>query len=329
MQIPTVVVDPVMVTSHLSPSNLTIIRNQLLPVATLITPTRNEAEILLDSNIVSLEDMKRAAQDLHHLGPKYVLIKGDHLDSDASLQTQADGNENTMVIDVLYDGLQFTLFKSSHIPTTNTHDPWCTLSAAITAYLAHGLDMIRAIQYAIVYTHSAIQTSSVLNRDNDLLKNDLHLLVDELPHDSLCQNDKHKLSVINEPEEQQKSQLENADKVVIVSNQCWIHEPRILLQKRSFLQVLKNACAQEWVCSFALFSVSLCGKKRLIFKTGEIEYTAHFCLVRLYPPSIRTRPSKRHLTTRKLQALLDTRLHLFDTLCPMLCLSCVQVQQYV
>jgi hydroxymethylpyrimidine kinase/phosphomethylpyrimidine kinase len=248
-----VVVDPVMVTTHLSSNSLTILRDQLLPVATLITPTRNEAAILLDRDIVSLEDMKRAAQDLHLLGPKYVLVKGDHLALDTLLQTQAADNENTVVMDVLFDGLNFTLFKSSYVPTTDAHSLRCTLSAAITAYLAHGLDMISAVQHAIMYTHSSAKNSLVLDRDNGLL-------IDKLPDDSVGQSNKYKPFAINEQQEQQKSPSESGDKVVIVSNQCWIHEPRILLQKRSFVQLLKNSCLKEWVCIFAFLAYHCIGR---------------------------------------------------------------------
>ena len=75
-QIPVVVLDPIIVTTQLSLDTLSILRDQLLPVVTLVIPTLDEAAILLGRNIISLDDMKSAAQELHRLGPKCVLIRG-------------------------------------------------------------------------------------------------------------------------------------------------------------------------------------------------------------------------------------------------------------
>jgi hydroxymethylpyrimidine/phosphomethylpyrimidine kinase len=122
-QIPVVVLDPVVVTAQLTPDSLAILRDQLLPMVTLITPTVKEAAILLDRNIVSLDDVRCAAQDLHRLGSKYVLIRGGHLALCAPLQGQADSAENNVVVDVLFDGLDFTLFKSSRLPIETAYSP--------------------------------------------------------------------------------------------------------------------------------------------------------------------------------------------------------------
>jgi hydroxymethylpyrimidine kinase/phosphomethylpyrimidine kinase len=254
-QIPVVVVDPVMITNQLSPKSLDVLRNQLLSIATLVTFTPNEAQILLERDIVSLDDMKRAAQDLHRLGPKYVLIKGEHVTSEAALQSQADGDENTLVVDVLFDGLHFTVFKSPHVSVTNVYGTRSTLSAAITAYLACGLEMIRAIHLAISYTHSTVQNSLASDHNHGTSNSNIQLLVNEAPKDSVCQTETFDSPVIKK-EQQQTSNLERGDKVVIVSSQCWIHEPRILLQKRSFVQLLKNECLQHWVCILCFFLVS-------------------------------------------------------------------------
>lgn len=234
-QIPVVVMDLVMLNNQLSSNSVTILRNQLIPVATLVIVTLNETAIILERDIISLDDMKRAAQDLHLLGPKHVLIKGD---------------QNTFVVDVLFDGVDFTLFKSPHLSTTNAYGARCTLSAAITAYLARGLDMGRAIQLSIAYTHSTVQNLSVSN---------VHHVVNDLPENSVCRTEKNEPLIIDK-EQQQTPPPESSDKVVLVSSELWIHEPRILLQKRSFVQLLKNACLQEWVCAFPFFCIFLRGE---------------------------------------------------------------------
>ena len=241
-QIPNVVIDPIIINTHLSSSDLQIFRDQLLPVATLIVVTLNEASILLDHDIVSLEDTKRAAQDLHRLGPKYVFITGHQLPSDTSTSTEATSNANTVIIDVLFDGQDLTFFKSSDGFAGNVHDIRCHFSAAITAYLSHGLDMINALQHAITYAHSINQNSSIIEHNRDLSA-------------TKTLTDKREVPVINEQKEHLGSPLQSTDKVIIINKKYWISEPRLLLQKRSFVQLLKNTCSQEWVCTLQFFSL--------------------------------------------------------------------------
>ena len=170
--------------------------------------------------------MKGAAQDLYRLGPKYVLITNDQLFIDISQKAQSNDSNNTDLVAVLFDGSNFTVFKNSYVPTTREHDIRSTLSAAITAYLAHGMDMIVAIEHAIAYTHSSTPNSLGVDRNNDLP-------VDKICSESLDQSD--------------KSPLQSTNRVIIVNQQ-------ILLQKRSFVQLLKNSCFQEWVCMLLFWS---------------------------------------------------------------------------
>ena len=219
------------------------------PTVTLITPTLEEAAILLGRDIVSLDNMKCAAQDLHRLGPKCVLIKGNHLAADASQQLQEHSDQDDDVVGVLFNGVDFTLFKSPRLSIKTAYSTRCILSAAITAFLAYGIDMKRAIQDAIAYTRFVAQNSWTGDRNNDASKPALPVLVSQLPDKSLVVN------------QQQQPLLESRDHIVLVKNHCWIEEPRIFPQKRSFVHLLKNACAQEWVCAFPF--ISFYDKKRI------------------------------------------------------------------
>ncbi|MCX7632495.1 MAG: bifunctional hydroxymethylpyrimidine kinase/phosphomethylpyrimidine kinase [Turneriella sp.] len=142
------VVDPVMVAKSghrlLAPDAELALRKILIPVAFLITPNIPEAEVLTGMTIANPEAMKTAAQKLFELGSNHVLIKGGHL-----RQGEA--------IDFLYDGQNFQEFRSPRIATRSTHGTGCTLSAAITAYLAQGVALPEACAKAKSYLTGALQ----------------------------------------------------------------------------------------------------------------------------------------------------------------------------
>ncbi|MBZ9686593.1 bifunctional hydroxymethylpyrimidine kinase/phosphomethylpyrimidine kinase [Clostridium estertheticum] len=150
-----IVLDPVMISksgfSLLKPESKTALIKKLIPLASLITPNVPEAEEILrevNSDITSIEtveDMERAAKEMYKLGCKNVLLKGGHMQGDA--------------IDVFYDGKEITHFKSERIHTKNTHGTGCTLSSAIAANLALGLNMVEAIKKSKEYITIAIMHS--------------------------------------------------------------------------------------------------------------------------------------------------------------------------
>ena len=152
--LPPVVLDPVMVST--SGSNLlsvdakeTLIK-ELFPLAIVITPNLHEAEALLGKEIKNVEDMKKACVELKKLGSKYVLVKGGHLDLEAT--------------DVLYDGENFTLIGGKIIKTKNKHGTGCTLSSAIAANLAKGMSMEEAVKEAKRYITVAIEHNIELGK---------------------------------------------------------------------------------------------------------------------------------------------------------------------
>lgn len=142
-----IVVDPVMVSKSgfklLSEDAKDTLIEELFPIATLITPNLPEAEEILGVEIKTLEDMKEAAIKLKELGPKYVLVKGGHLEDDAT--------------DLLYDGENFTYYSQERINSKNTHGTGCTLSSAIAANLAKGMNIQHAVKEGKRYITVAIE----------------------------------------------------------------------------------------------------------------------------------------------------------------------------
>jgi len=149
------VLDPVMVATSGDPllerDAIEIIRNELVPLASVVTPNIHEAEILTGEKIEDEDGMTRAAEMIVELGAQSVLVKGGHL---------ASGDR---IIDILYDG-DSRSFRGKRIDTTSTHGTGCTLSAAITAQLALGESLHAAVRRAIDFTHNAIASAPGLGR---------------------------------------------------------------------------------------------------------------------------------------------------------------------
>lgn len=147
------VVDPVMVAKSgdalLQASACEALRKKLLPLARIVTPNVPEAEVLSGRAVKSAADMEEAAKAIHALGPRYVLMKGGHLDApDAT--------------DYLYDGETLHAFPGPRFDTRNTHGTGCTYSAAITALLAQGLGPLEAVHQAKAYLTEAMRRSLAL-----------------------------------------------------------------------------------------------------------------------------------------------------------------------
>ena len=145
--IPNLVVDPVFVSKNrdrlLEPDAVEALINKLFPLAEVITPNLPEAEALLGERVSDLEGMRRAASALKEMGPRYVLVKGGHLEGDA--------------VDLLYDGDEFLELSAERVETPHTHGTGCTLSAAIAAYLAKGEGLPGAVRSAKVFVTGAIR----------------------------------------------------------------------------------------------------------------------------------------------------------------------------
>ncbi|MEF3307274.1 bifunctional hydroxymethylpyrimidine kinase/phosphomethylpyrimidine kinase [Paenibacillus sp. GYB003] len=143
------VVDPVMIAKGgaalLQREAVEALRRELLPVAAVLTPNVPEACALLGSadEIRTADQAVEAAKRLHELGPRYIFLKGGHMEGDEA-------------IDVLYDGTEVRLFASPRIRTKHTHGTGCTTASAIAAGLAKGLSVVDAVAEAKRFITAAI-----------------------------------------------------------------------------------------------------------------------------------------------------------------------------
>ena len=147
------VLDPVMVAKSgdklLQDEAIAALRDELLPLATLITPNLPEAAVLLGRDISTAADMSQATGELRALGAPAVLLKGGHLPS-------TDSN------DLLDDGMETLWLPAPRHPGRNTHGTGCTLSSAITAYLARGASLREAVEQGKAYIGKAIAAADRL-----------------------------------------------------------------------------------------------------------------------------------------------------------------------
>ncbi len=144
------VVDPVMVAKSgdhlLRREAVGALRELLLPLALVATPNIPEAEVLADMTIATDEDRRESARRIAAYGPRYVIVKGGHATGDP--------------VDYLYDGSTIIpIDAGARIDTPNTHGTGCTFSAAITAGLAKGHDVERAVRDAKTYITAALRHS--------------------------------------------------------------------------------------------------------------------------------------------------------------------------
>jgi hydroxymethylpyrimidine/phosphomethylpyrimidine kinase len=149
-----IVLDPVMVATSgdrlLASSAVEALRRKLIPLALVVTPNLPEAAALTGAAPARNErEMEVQARELLALGARMVLIKGGHGEGDES-------------VDLLIGQGEVVRLAAKRIATRNTHGTGCTLSSAIAAGLAKGLDLIAAVQQAKTYVTAAIAAADRL-----------------------------------------------------------------------------------------------------------------------------------------------------------------------
>lgn len=141
-----VVVDPVMVAtagnSLIKEDSINIMKNELFPLADIITPNISEAEVLSETEIKNKNDMEYAAKVMCRKYGCSVLLKGGHSVNDAN--------------DLLCNGGERIWIEGKKIDTVNTHGTGCTLSSAIASNLAKGYGMEEAVRLAKEYLSGAL-----------------------------------------------------------------------------------------------------------------------------------------------------------------------------
>ncbi len=141
-----VVVDPVMVATSgsalMKNDAVQTLIDELLPIATLVTPNIPEAQVLSGQNIETKADMITAAKQIGDSYHCAVLLKGGHSINDAN--------------DLLYANRELQWFEGKRINNPNTHGTGCTLSSAIASNLAKGFALSESVQRAKAYISGAL-----------------------------------------------------------------------------------------------------------------------------------------------------------------------------
>ncbi len=141
-----IVVDTVMVATSgaklISDDAIETLKEELIPLATVITPNIPEAEVLSGMKINTEDDMMKAAELIGSSFKVSVLLKGGHNVNDAT--------------DILFEDGEFTFFRGRRINNPNTHGTGCTLSSAIASNLAKGYELKTAVRRAKEYISGAL-----------------------------------------------------------------------------------------------------------------------------------------------------------------------------
>jgi hydroxymethylpyrimidine/phosphomethylpyrimidine kinase len=149
-----VVLDPVLRatsgTSLLDEEGVGVLKERLLPLATVISPNVDEAATLSGMEIGSVEQVKEAAQFLHAMGARGVVITGGHLER---------------AVDVLSVKDEYVqVFRSDRLESTNTHGTGCAFSTTIACLLAQGRSLSAAVLLAKAYVTAAISNAYPIGR---------------------------------------------------------------------------------------------------------------------------------------------------------------------
>ena len=153
-QLKQVVLDPVMVATSgdrlIEEATVQVLREELFPRASLITPNLDEAALLLGQALPDEASLEPAARALLAQGAGAVLLKGGHLPGEA-------------VTDLLLQPGQLPLrLHSERIHSRNVHGTGCTLSSAIACFLALGWPLREAVQQARAYIIDAIREGAAV-----------------------------------------------------------------------------------------------------------------------------------------------------------------------
>jgi hydroxymethylpyrimidine/phosphomethylpyrimidine kinase len=142
-----IVVDPVGVSKHgdplLAAEAVETVRTKLLPTATVATPNLDEVRQLTGVQVTGEAGLREAARAVLSYGPRWVLIKGGHLDVGEA-------------VDLLADGTAEHWLRAARRDNRHTHGTGCTLASALASYLARGLDVPEAAHAAKEYVTGAI-----------------------------------------------------------------------------------------------------------------------------------------------------------------------------
>jgi hydroxymethylpyrimidine/phosphomethylpyrimidine kinase len=157
------VIDPVTISSTgmslMENGVLDALKEELFPLAKVITPNIYEAFAISGINIMDEKDMERAAEELKNFGPETVIITGGHFE-----EVRSDGE----TLDLIYDGEKFHRIRGKKIKG-KYHGTGCAFSAAITACLSKGMSVLEAAKKAKEFVNIAIKNAYNIGKGMRLL----------------------------------------------------------------------------------------------------------------------------------------------------------------
>ncbi len=159
-----IVLDPVMVSTSghrlLDEQAIELLKQELFPLARVITPNLPEAEALCGFSVQNEMEMERAARFLSEQSGVAVLLKGGHLTGRAD--------------DLLYEGREAHWLSGERVSNPNAHGTGCTLSSAIACHLAQGEDLLESVRQAKCYLTGTLKAGLNLGKGNGPLNHMYH-----------------------------------------------------------------------------------------------------------------------------------------------------------
>lgn len=151
-----VVLDPIIKSSSgadlLDRQGMEILKTRLLPLADVITPNVDEAAALGGLTVGNLEQMHAAAEKLHAIGAKAVVITGGHLEKATDLLSISDGKKE--------------VFSAEIISSKSTHGTGCAFATALACQSALGKNLEEAVPLAKAYVREAIANAYPVGKGN-------------------------------------------------------------------------------------------------------------------------------------------------------------------
>ncbi|HXM66789.1 MAG TPA: bifunctional hydroxymethylpyrimidine kinase/phosphomethylpyrimidine kinase [Candidatus Acidoferrum sp.] len=156
-RLPNVVLDPILKSSSgadlLDAAGIKVLREQLIPLADVITPNVDEAAALTGLPVTNLDEMKAAAAKLHQMGSSAVVVTGGHLDKAIDLLSFTTKN-----------GVEEEVFKAERQRSNSTHGTGCAFATALACHLALDRGIAEAALLAKTYVTAAISAGHPLGR---------------------------------------------------------------------------------------------------------------------------------------------------------------------
>jgi hydroxymethylpyrimidine/phosphomethylpyrimidine kinase len=154
-KLPNIVLDPILKSSSgtglVDAAGVRLLTEELIPLATIVTPNVDEASALTGLAVTDPEQMRAAARRLHEMGASAVVVTGGHLEKAIDLLSFTSKR-----------GIEQELFKSARLRSNSTHGTGCAFATAVACHLAMGRGLPEAVLLAKAYVSAAISNAHPL-----------------------------------------------------------------------------------------------------------------------------------------------------------------------